>query len=172
MAGLKKKLKNVAQLKELQADGMDLDSNQRQQLGAEAQLRRELTALEKGEEECFDCSGEGVIGRGKRRKKCPACGGKGVIQLKQPATDDGQAAAEDGAEEGAEQGGERARLTKKQFKKYKEQQEAKRRQEQEEQAKQAREADEMPPPGLTGKQKKAWLKKQEKQARRAARRTE
>ena len=37
-------------------------------------------------EECFDCAGEGTLGRGKKAKKCKACNGTGVVRV--PAVDE------------------------------------------------------------------------------------
>ena len=80
---LKRQLKKIGELRQLQMDGMELDANQEEVVKAEPTLRQALDALEKGEQRCFDCAGEGKIGKGKRQKKCSACGGTGVIKFAQ-----------------------------------------------------------------------------------------
>ena len=207
IAALKRQLKKIEELRELQKDGMTLDSNQERILQSETTLTEALVALEEGKQRCFDCAGEGKTGKGKRQKKCPACGGTGEIKI-----------AQDTARE--EPAPSPVRLTKKQLR---EKQKAER--EAAAKAKAAkqdfnlhgrpkpyskppksnpnplkaatlfddedgdedgdggsvgepqststsfngRDPDDMPPMGLTNKERKAWLKRQEKAARRADR---
>jgi hypothetical protein len=215
IAALKRQLKKLDQLRELQMDGMTLDANQLENLKAEHSLRQALDALEKGEQRCFDCGGDGKIGKGKRQKKCSACQGSGVIKLKTDAA----------AGEAAAPASPPVRLTKKQLrqkqqaereaaaaakaakqdfnlhgrqKPYSKAPKSKQKnplksavmydddEDEEEQGAAVqdevqprgsgdgssyggRDPDDMPPMGLTNKERKAWLKRQEKAARRAER---
>jgi len=75
IGALKRQLKKVELLRSMQMDGEELDESEVEAIKAEHTLRQALLALEKGEQRCFDCGGDGTIGGGKKKKTCSACKG-------------------------------------------------------------------------------------------------